>query len=142
MLAMQTTLQLFKVEKGIEKKSDFILLKTHKEGWLYVPYKNVMRLEAAQSYTLFYFTDGTKFLCSHGLNYYFSQMDHQVFQRVHKSHVINVHYIIGLNLNDKIKKIVLYEGTIIDIARRKVPSVVFQYQSSLKESISAPLNFS
>ena len=99
---------------------DYIVLKTHKDGLFFIPYCNIIRVEAAQSYALFYFTDGTNFLCSHNLSYYFKRLDQGCFQRIHKSHIINLNHIASMIIDEKEKKVVLSDTTIIKISRRKV----------------------
>ncbi len=103
--------------------TDYIVLKSFKEGALVIPYTKIVRVEAAKSYSMFYFADGTRFFSSHNLSYHARQLDPRFFQRIHKSHIVNLNMIKEV-INDKVKKVVLTDGTLIEISRRKASRFV------------------
>ena len=113
------TVGLFKIDSP---SVDYIVLKTHKDGLFFIPYCNIIRVEAAQSYALFYFTDGTNFLCSHNLSYYSQRLNQSCFQRIHKSHIINMNHLGEIIKDEKVNKVIMKDSTIIKISRRRVDS--------------------
>ena len=67
---------------------------------------------------MFYFADGQRFFSSHNLSYHTKQLDNRFFQRIHKSHIINLTQVKEV-LNDKVKKVILQDGSLIEVSRRK-----------------------
>ncbi len=103
--------------------SDYVVLKSFKEGALVIPYNKIVRVEAAKSYSMFYFADGTRFFSSHNLSYHARQLDSRFFQRIHKSHIVNLSQVKEV-ITDKVKKVMLYDGSLIEVSRRKASSFV------------------
>lgn len=64
-----------------------------KDGLIYLKQKDIIRLEASRSYTEFYMEDGAKHIASRSLKDFESRLDHSLFFRCHKSHIINLHKI-------------------------------------------------
>lgn len=103
--------------------NDYVVLKSFKEGALVIPYNRIVRVEAAKSYSMFYFADGTRFFSSHNLSYHARQLDSRNFQRIHKSHIVNLSQIKEI-ITEKVKKVVLHDGSFIEISRRKASSFI------------------
>lgn len=64
------------------------------EGIIYRPVKDIIRLEAQANYTKFYFSRDKDILASTNLGEYEDQFEpYQNFMRVHRSHLINLHFV-------------------------------------------------
>jgi DNA-binding LytR/AlgR family response regulator len=109
--------------KSASGLNDYVVLKSFKEGALVIPYNRIIRVEAAKSYSMFYFADGTRFFSSHNLSYHARQLDQRFFQRIHKSHIVNISQIKEI-VTEKVKKVILHDGSLIEISRRKATSFI------------------
>jgi two-component system LytT family response regulator len=61
-----------------------------KEGIIFVRQEQIVRLEAAGSYTTFYLENNVKHLVSKSMKEYETQLDPSVFFRCHNSHIVNL----------------------------------------------------
>ncbi|MEI7802240.1 MAG: LytTR family DNA-binding domain-containing protein [Bacteroidota bacterium] len=113
--------------------NDYVVLKSFKEGALVIPYSKIVRVEAAKSYSMFYFADGTRFFSSHNLSYHARQLDQRYFQRIHKSHIINLNQVKEV-ITDKVKKVMLFDGSLIEVSRRKASSFVRMFKLMMAAS--------
>ncbi len=113
--------------------NDYIVLKSFKEGALVIPYNKIIRIEAAKSYSMFYFTDGTRFFSSHNLSYHARQLDTRFFQRIHKSHIVNVSQVQEV-ITDKVKKVMLTDGSLIEVSRRKASTFIRLFKMMIAAS--------
>lgn len=119
--------------KMIGGLTDYVVLKSFKEGALVIPYNKIIRIEAAKSYSMFYFADGTRFFSSHNLSYHARQLDTRFFQRIHKSHIINLSQVKEV-ITDKVKKVMLFDGSLIEVSRRKASSFVRMFKLMMAAS--------
>ncbi len=113
--------------------TDYVVLKSFKEGALVIPYNKIVRIEAAKSYSMFYFADGTRFFSSHNLSYHARQLDNRFFQRIHKSHIINLSQVKEV-ITEKVKKVMLFDGSLIEVSRRKASSFVRMFKLMMAAS--------
>ncbi len=91
-----------------------------REGYEIIACKDLVHLEASESYTTLYLADGKKMLSSKNIKVYEDKLNTTTFFRVHKSHIINVRYHLkGFNRIDG-NSAVMSNGKHIPIARRKV----------------------
>ncbi len=91
-----------------------------RDGFEIIPCKEIVHLEASESYTTIYLADGKKLLSSKNIKVYEDKLSPLVFFRVHKSHIINMRYHLkGFNRLDG-NSAVMSNGKHIPIARRKV----------------------
>ncbi|GDX52196.1 hypothetical protein LBMAG27_12430 [Bacteroidota bacterium] len=119
--------------KPVGGLTDYVVLKSFKEGALVIPYNKIVRIEAAKSYSMFYFADGTRFFSSHNLSYHARQLDTRFFQRIHKSHIINLSQVKEV-ITDKVKKVILFDGSLIEVSRRKASSFVRMFKLMMAAS--------
>lgn len=92
----------------------------------FVNFKNIIRLEAQGSYTLFYLINRAKpIICSRTLKYYIEKLGKAQFVRPHKSHLINRNFIENIISKDG-KYLVLKDGMEIKISRRKARELLVQ----------------
>lgn len=91
-----------------------------REGYEIVACRDLIHLEASESYTTLFLADGKKMLSSKNIKVYEDKLSSTTFFRVHKSHIINVRYHLkGFNRIDG-NSAVMSNGKHIPIARRKV----------------------
>lgn len=89
-----------------------------KEGIVYLTVADIVRVESDEGYSVFYNTDGKKYIVSKHLKEYEEVLPEKEFFRIHKSHLINV---------KKVKKYIrtegnfieMEDGSVVEIARRK-----------------------
>lgn len=84
----------------------------------FVALKDIIKCEAESSYTTFYLNNNTSIITSKGLKSYQLQLPEEMFFRVHQSCIVNLNYIKEYNKADG-GYIILKDGTIVNIARRK-----------------------
>jgi len=72
-----------------------------KDGVIYLRQKDIIRLEAARSYTEFYLDNKTRHIASKSLKDFEPKLDPGMFFRCHKSHIVNLH---------KIEKFINHDG--------------------------------
>ena len=61
-----------------------------REGYEIISYRDIVHLEAQESYTMIYLESGKKLLSSKNIKIYEGKLDPHVFFRTHKSHIVNV----------------------------------------------------
>lgn len=91
-----------------------------REGFEIISLKEVVHLEASESYTTFYLENGKRIISSKNIKVYEDRLDPSIFFRTHKSHIINVkNHLTGFNrINGN--SAVLSNGKMIPISRRKL----------------------
>jgi two-component system LytT family response regulator len=93
-----------------------------REGYEILPCRDIVHLEASESYTTIYLADGKRVVSSKNIKVYEDKLNPAIFMRVHKSHIINMRYHLkGFHRIDG-NAAVLSNGKHIPIARRKVQS--------------------
>jgi len=92
---------------------------SHQKGIKIVYQKDIIRLNAEGNCTMLYFINGNHFLDTRTLKVYENLLDHNLFYRIHKSHIINLNYITDyINENGSVVK--LKNGDEIPISRSKI----------------------
>jgi two-component system, LytTR family, response regulator len=86
--------------KQITTSTSFIEINV-KDGIIYMKQKDIIRLEASRSYTVFYLDNGIKHVASRSIKEFEEKLDVDIFYRCHKSHIINLH---------KVQKFVNHDG--------------------------------
>lgn len=91
-----------------------------REGFEIINCKDIVHLEASESYTTIHLADGKKMLSSKNIKVYEEKLSKDSFFRIHKSHIINVrHHLKGFSRQDG-NSAVMSNGKHLPIARRKV----------------------
>lgn len=96
-----------------------ITLATTKEIIL-VNTDDIIRIEANNNYSHFYFTNRPKLIVSKTLKEFEEQLTPLSFFRVHQSHLVNMKYVESVHSNDG-DYILLTGGHRVEISRRKKP---------------------
>lgn len=111
-----------------QKPSNRIAI-SHTKGLKIIEDDTISRLEASGNCTMLYFTDGTRYLDTRTLKVYENLLDPAKFNRIHKSHIINVE-LLSEYINEDGHFAVLKDSTRVPIARNRVSEFV----KSLKEA--------
>lgn len=88
-----------------------------KDGIIFLRQKEIIRLEASGSYTLFFIEGGDKHLVSKSLKEYEAQLDAHLFFRCHHSHLINLSKVVRF-INHQGLFARMSDGSQVDIARK------------------------
>ncbi|MFN4085809.1 MAG: LytR/AlgR family response regulator transcription factor [Spirosomataceae bacterium] len=88
-----------------------------------LPTSHIVYLEASKNYTIFVFSDGKKKLSTTTLGKHEADLCEDCFIRTHRSFVINRGYIERFELDSKTGWIILKNGKMIPISRRRLPKV-------------------
>lgn len=86
------------------------------EGTLFLPAKEIRRLEADGSYTVFHLAGNKKLVASRTLKDFSELLDQTRFLRVHKSHVVNRSFVKRM-LNTH--HLLMEDDTEVEVSRRK-----------------------
>lgn len=114
-LKFKTLFQNLENKPGQEQK---IMLKD-KYGLQITAIKDIIRLEADNNYTRFFIKDQPLLLVSKPLKDYEKLLPHENFFRCHKSHLVNLNYLLRYDKRED-EVLILQDGSRVPISRRKV----------------------
>jgi two-component system LytT family response regulator len=122
------------IQKCVEKKSiaapagssvsNKIGLSTSQE-FILVNVDDIIRVEASNNYSHFYFTNRQKVIVSKTLKEFDEQLERYNFFRVHQSHLVNMNYVESVQSNDG-DYVLLAHGHKVEISRRKKPEFLLR----------------
>ena len=87
-----------------------------KDGIQYLKQKEIIRLEASRSYTVFYMESGLRHVASRTLREFEEKLDPNSFFRCHKSHLINL-YKVQKFVNHNGFYALMSDGSLPDISK-------------------------
>ena len=91
-----------------------------KDGLVIVNNQDIIHLEASESYTTIYLSDGKKYLSSKNIKVFEENLNPNIFFRTHKSHIINfAHHLKEFNRSLG-NLAVMSDGKQIPVSRRKL----------------------
>ena len=106
-----------------DNKSDIIAVPTL-SGYEIIKSEDIIHLEADESYTRIFLTDGKKCISSMTIARYEKVLDTNTFFRVHKSHIINTrHHLKEFNRHEG-NMAIMDNGEAIPVARRKLSGFI------------------
>ena len=89
-----------------------------KDGIIFIKPADLVRVEAAGSYTTFYLENNVRHLASRSMKEYEAQLDPAVFFRCHNSHIINLRKVTKfIHSNGYFAE--MTNGAMVEIARRQ-----------------------
>jgi two-component system LytT family response regulator len=94
-----------------------IPLSTNDGIWM-VKVKDIIRMEGEGNYSKIFFTNGETLLISKTLKDYESALNDYKFERIHKSHLVNLNHIVRYYKNEG-SYVLMEDGTEIVVARNK-----------------------
>ena len=89
------------------------------EGFRVVPNREIIYLEANESYTDIYLTENRKITASRNIKIFEEKLNSSMFFRAHRSYIINLRYHLSGLLNGDSNIATMSNGKEIPIARRK-----------------------
>lgn len=92
-----------------------------RDGYVVIRNKDIMRLEASDSYTNIYLADGRRLMSSKNIKVYENNLNKQVFFRTHKSHIINTMYHLNAFSRTDGNFAILSDQSSVPVSRRKLP---------------------
>ncbi len=84
----------------------------------FVPLSQIVRIAGENNYSVFYLANGSKITVTKTLKDYEEALTSQNFFRVHKSHIINMDYLVKLNKGD-FYSATMSDGSEIEISMRR-----------------------
>ena len=91
-----------------------------RDGFEWISFREIIHLEAAESYTTLYLTEDRRLLSSKNIAVYERKLEGDMFFRTHKSHIINMrHHLKSFSRVDG-NSAVMSNGKHIPISRRKL----------------------
>ena len=88
------------------------------EGLEFIPIKNILHIESSSNYSKIYFKESKSILVTKLLKDFEDMLQPYRFYRIHNSHLINLNYIQKY-VKSQGGQVVMQDGTVIDVARRK-----------------------
>ncbi|HRD06791.1 MAG TPA: LytTR family DNA-binding domain-containing protein [Saprospiraceae bacterium] len=113
--AIQRCLQ--RKSSSADKSSGKITLSVTGE-LIIIEIKDIIRVEAENNYSTFYFTNRPRIIVSKTLKEFDEHLSPFQFFRVHQSHLINMNFAIGIK-SDEGDKVLLSNGDKVDLSRRR-----------------------
>ena len=115
---------LNKIEKqtssnNFQEISDNILVVNRQDKTIFIDITQILRMEAAGSYTDIYLEDGTKINSTKKMNYYETILSKHPFYKLHRSHFVNLNKIREIIKNEGDGMVVMQDGSKIEISRAK-----------------------
>lgn len=101
----------------LNKQKDKLVVNTS-ESMYFIPIESILKIEALNNYSKFYFQDSTTLVASKTLKYFEDQLNKYGFIRVHKSFLVNLTFIDRI-MNRDGGQILLINGDLIDVTREK-----------------------
>ncbi len=89
------------------------------EGFIFVPIKEIIRLESHSNYTAFHFLQGKKLVSSRTLGYYEELLPEEYFCRIHHSHIVNTRFADKYVKGGVGGNLVMQDGLELPVSQRK-----------------------
>lgn len=121
-----------RVMEKLDKKTDTYpatIELSVKDGIIFIKPQDIVRLEAAGSYTTLYLDNNVKHLASKSLKEYERQLDPVLFYRCHNSHVINLKKVIKFISSDGFFA-EMNNGSLAEIAKKNKEEFLLRLKKS------------
>lgn len=92
-----------------------------RDGYVLIRNKDIVRLEASDSYTYIFLEDGRRFMSSKNIKVYEDKLNKKVFYRTHKSHIINTMFHLEAFSRTDGNFAILSDKSTVPVSRRKLP---------------------
>ena len=94
------------------------------EGYLFVPLRDIIRMESSSNYTYFFFANGKKLVSSRTMGYYEEVLPPGKFCRIHHSHLVNTDHIEKYVKGGAGGTVVMRDGMELTVSQRKKDEVL------------------
>jgi len=102
---------------NLKTKNEKIIIPST-DGLNVVKLADIVRLEASDVYTLFYMTNGQRFVASKPLNNYEKILEDLPFSRIHSKHLVNLMFVKRY-IRGKGGSVILEDNTEVEVSVRK-----------------------
>lgn len=130
LLSAQLVSQQVQVEQVVKPDHETFSLATNK-GVFVFQQSDIVRLEASGNYTIFSIQHHPQTLASYTLSEFERKLDPSKFIRVHKSHVVNLQYVVRYTKGDG-GTLTLQDGTDIPVSRSRKEEVLSRLATTVK----------
>lgn len=103
--------------KAGQQQSGKITLHSSREAY-FVQVSQIIRVAAENNYSIFYLANGKKITVSKTLGEFEDILTPQNFFRIHKSHLINLNYLVKLTKTDS-PVVIMTDGSEIEVSARR-----------------------
>ncbi len=105
------------LRSNINDKANKIALPVQ-EGYVFEEIKNIIRCEATDNYTFFYFEKKDKMLVSKTLGNFEEILSEHDFLRINRTDMVNLHFVAQF-IRGKKPTLVLQDGTVLNVSEQK-----------------------
>lgn len=92
-----------------------------RDGYVLIRNRDIIRLEASDSYTNIFLEDGRRYMSSKNIKVYEDKLNKKVFFRTHKSHIINTLFHLEAFSRTDGNFAILSDKSSVPVSRRKLP---------------------
>ena len=98
-----------------------------KHGTIFVEEEEILFCKASGSYTNIYLENKSMLIIAKSLRKVHEAFPLGIFIRIHNSHIVNSHHIVGYSMNGQ-SSVTLTDGTILSVSRNRKKSFFEQYR--------------
>lgn len=93
------------------------------DRWIKIPMEKIVRLEGDCNYTYIY-TQNREYLSARTLKDFEKMFGEQLFLRIHKSHLVNMMFVQGVDVAKNAGEIRIEGGEQLGVSRRRLKEVI------------------
>jgi two-component system, LytTR family, response regulator len=120
-LAVEKAIKIIRENKKDGKEISFLNIRT-KQGSLYIKPATIMRIQAENSYSRVFVSNGESYVLSYNLGTIEDDLDRDMFLRVHKSAIINISFLKTFHATGNLH-VEMTDGSMVPVSRRSKKSV-------------------
>jgi DNA-binding LytR/AlgR family response regulator len=91
--------------------------------WIKIPLKSIVRLQGECNYTYVY-TETREYIAARTLKNFEKLLGEDTFVRVHKSHIVNMMFVQGVDIQKNAREIRIEGGRHLEVSRRRLKDVI------------------
>jgi two-component system LytT family response regulator len=91
--------------------------------WIKIPFKNIVRLQGECNYTYVY-TENKEYIAARTLKNFERLLGEDNFVRVHKSHIVNMRFVKGVDIQNNAGELRIEGGGHLEVSRRRLKNVI------------------
>lgn len=91
--------------------------------WIKIPLKNIVRLQGECNYTYVY-TENREYIAARTLKNFEKILGEDTFVRVHKSHIVNMMFVQGVDIQNNAGELRIEGGGHLEVSRRRLKDVI------------------
>ena len=91
--------------------------------WIKIPLKSIVRLQGECNYTYVY-TENREYIAARTLKNFEKLLGEENFIRVHKSHIVNMMFVQGVDIQKNAGEIRIEGGGHLEVSRRRLKDVI------------------